>query len=49
MLEYSAEHKILPEIEIINIQDINEAWETLIKKQMSKRYVIDMKKSFLSH
>ena len=46
MLAYSAEHNILPEIEIINIQDINEAWDSLIKKQMSERYVIDMKKSF---
>lgn len=46
MLEYSAEHKILPEIEIINIQDINKAWESLVSKQMAKRYVIDMRKSF---
>lgn len=46
MLEYSAEHKILPEIEIIQIQDINTAWDSLMNKQMSKRYVIDMKKSF---
>ncbi|MFA7301610.1 MAG: NAD(P)-dependent alcohol dehydrogenase [Candidatus Shapirobacteria bacterium] len=46
MLEYSANHNILPEIEIINIQDINKAWESLANKQMSKRYVIDMKKSF---
>lgn len=46
MLEYSAEHKILPEIEVIAIQDINKAWESLMNKQMSKRYVIDMKKSF---
>ena len=48
MLEYSAAHAILPEIEVINIQDINMAWDSLAKKQMSKRYVIDMKKSFPS-
>lgn len=48
MLEYSAAHNILPEIEIINITDINKAWDSLINKQMSKRYVIDMKKSFPS-
>ncbi len=48
MLEYSAEHNILPEIEVINIKDINEAWDSLLSKQMSKRYVIDMKKSFPS-
>ncbi|MFC1649535.1 NAD(P)-dependent alcohol dehydrogenase [Patescibacteria group bacterium] len=46
MLNYSAKHKILPEIEIIQIQDINKAWNSLINKQMAKRYVIDMKKSF---
>jgi len=46
MLDYSAKHKILPEIEIIKIQDINKAWGSLINKKMAKRYVIDMKKSF---
>jgi uncharacterized zinc-type alcohol dehydrogenase-like protein len=46
MLEYSAKHKILPEIEIITIKNINQAWDSLRNKQMSKRYVIDMKKSF---
>lgn len=48
MLTYSAEHKILPEIEIIKIQDINKAWESLTAKQMAKRYVIDVKQSFAS-
>lgn len=46
MLEYSAQHNILPEIEIIKIEDVNKAWEALTHKQMSKRYVIDMKQSF---
>lgn len=46
MLEYSAKHNILPEIEIIKIQDANKAWDSLINKQTSKRYVIDMRKSF---
>lgn len=46
MLKFSAKHNILPEIELIDIKDINEAWDSLTKKQMSKRYVIDMKKSF---
>lgn len=48
MLEYSEKHQILPDIEIINIQDINKAWDVLTNKQMAKRYVIDMKKSFPS-
>jgi uncharacterized zinc-type alcohol dehydrogenase-like protein len=46
MLEFSAKHNILPEIEIIKIEDINKAWEALSKKQMAKRFVIDMKASF---
>lgn len=48
MLEYSAKYTILPEIEIINIKDINKAWDSLTNRQMAKRYVIDMKKSFPS-
>lgn len=46
MLEYSAKHNILPEIEIITMEDANKAWDSLLNKQMSKRYVIDIKKSF---
>lgn len=46
MLEYSAKNNILPEIEVIPIEDINRAWKALMNKQMSKRFVIDMKKSF---
>lgn len=46
MLEFSAKHTILPEIEIINIQDINKAWDSLTSKEMAKRYVIDIRKSF---
>jgi uncharacterized zinc-type alcohol dehydrogenase-like protein len=46
MLDYSAEHTILPEIEMIDVKDINHAWDTLQNKQMAKRYVIDMKRSF---
>ena len=46
MLEYSAKNNILPEIELIDIKDINNAWDNLTKKHMAKRYVIDMRKSF---
>lgn len=46
MLAYSAEHNILPDIELIEMKDINTAWDALAGKQMSKRYVIDIKKSF---
>lgn len=46
VLEYSAKNNILPEIELIEIKDINKAWDNLANKQMAKRYVIDMRKSF---
>ena len=46
MLEYSAKHNLLPEIEVIDIKDVNKAWSSLLGKQMAKRFVIDMKKSF---
>lgn len=43
MLEYSARHNVLPDIEVITIQDVNKAWDSLLNKQMSKRYVIDIR------
>jgi len=46
MLEYSAKNNILPDIELIVMQDINKAWDALKNKQIAKRFVIDMKKSF---
>ena len=46
MLAFSAEHGIVPDIDIIDIKDVNEAWDALASKQMSKRYVIDIEKSF---
>lgn len=47
MLEFSAKHGIVPDIEVITMQDINAAWDALASKQMSHRYVIDIEKSFL--
>lgn len=46
MLEFSAQHNIVPDIEIITMKDINKAWDSLVSKQMSKRYVIDIERSF---
>jgi len=46
MLKYSAEHNILPEIEVITINEVNKAWDTLLRRQTAKRYVIDIHKSF---
>ena len=46
MLQFCATHKIVPHIEMINIDQINEAWDSMVTKQMSHRYVIDIGNSF---
>ena len=43
MLDFCAEHNITSEIEIINIQEINEAYERMLKSDVRYRFVIDMK------
>ena len=42
MLDFCAEHNILPEVELINIEDINEAFEKVKDEEVRFRYVIDM-------
>ena len=42
VLEFCAEHNILPEVEIIKMQDINEAFEKMKDEEVRFRYVIDM-------
>jgi uncharacterized zinc-type alcohol dehydrogenase-like protein len=42
MLDFCAEHNITADIEMINIQDINEAYERLLKSDVKYRFVIDM-------
>lgn len=42
MLDFCAEHNILPEVEIIPIQDINKAYERTLKADVKYRFVIDM-------
>ncbi|UJF30419.1 NAD(P)-dependent alcohol dehydrogenase [Kaistella sp. 97-N-M2] len=42
MLDFCGEHNILPEIEMIKIQDINEAYERMLKSDVRYRFVIDM-------
>lgn len=43
MLDFCGKHRILPEIEKIPIQDINAAYERVIKGDVCYRFVIDMK------
>jgi len=46
MLEFSVKHDILPEVKSIKIEDINKAWDEMVSKNISHRYVIDISKSF---
>jgi uncharacterized zinc-type alcohol dehydrogenase-like protein len=42
MLEFCAEHGIVPEVELIRAEQIPDAWKTLQKSDMPHRYVIDI-------
>jgi alcohol dehydrogenase (NADP+) len=42
MLDFCGEHNIVSEIEIINMQDINAAYERMLKSAVRYRFVIDM-------
>lgn len=43
MLDFCAEHNIVCDIEMINMKDINEAYERMLKSDVKYRFVIDMK------
>lgn len=43
MLDFCAEHNIVSDVEMINMQDINEAYERVIQADVKYRFVIDMK------
>jgi uncharacterized zinc-type alcohol dehydrogenase-like protein len=43
MLDYCAEHNILSDVEMIDMKDVNEAYERVIKSDVKYRFVIDMK------
>lgn len=42
MLDFCSDHNIVADIEIINIQQINDAYERLLKGDVKYRFVIDM-------
>jgi uncharacterized zinc-type alcohol dehydrogenase-like protein len=42
MLDFCGKHNITPEIEIIDIQQVNEAYERVVKSDVRYRFVIDM-------
>ncbi|MDQ3534301.1 MAG: NAD(P)-dependent alcohol dehydrogenase, partial [Bacteroidota bacterium] len=43
MLDYCAEHNIMSDVEVIDIKDINGAYERMMKGDVHYRFVIDMK------
>ena len=44
VVNYCAENNIAPEIKMINIEDINDAYDKVVNKEARYRYVIDMSK-----
>ena len=42
MLDYCAAHNIVSDVEVINIKDINDAYERMLKGDVRYRFVIDM-------
>jgi len=42
VLDFCAEHQILLQVQMIDIQDINEAFEKINNEEVRFRYVIDM-------
>jgi len=41
VVDYCTDHKVLPQIQIISAEQINEAWENVVNKNARYRYVID--------
>jgi len=41
MLDFAAEHNIVSDIELIDIKDINQAYEQMVKGDVRYRFVID--------
>jgi len=42
MLDFCAEHNIVSEVEVINMDYINEAYERMLKSDVRYRFVIDL-------
>ena len=42
MIDFCAEHNIVCDIEMVPIQQVNEAYERLLKNDVKYRFVIDM-------
>ncbi len=44
MLDFCAEHNIVSDVEMVNMEDVNTAWERIQKADVKYRFVIDMRK-----
>jgi uncharacterized zinc-type alcohol dehydrogenase-like protein len=42
MLEYCGQHNITADVEMISIQQVNEAFERMLRQDVKYRFVIDM-------
>ena len=42
MLDFCAEHNIAPDVQVIPIQEINDAYKRIKEEDVRFRYVIDM-------
>ncbi|MNV24177.1 Aldehyde reductase YahK [compost metagenome] len=42
MLDFCGKHNIISDIELIKMQDINHAYDRLLKSDVKYRFVIDM-------
>lgn len=42
MLDFCGEHNVLPEVEMVDIRNINEAWDRVVNADIKYRFVIDM-------
>ncbi|GLG02643.1 hypothetical protein Alches_26840 [Alicyclobacillus hesperidum subsp. aegles] len=42
MLDFCAEHGVVPEIEVISADQIDEAWERVLASDVRYRFVIDI-------
>ena len=42
MIDFCAKHNIVSDIEMINIQDVNDAYERMLKNDVKYRFVINI-------
>jgi uncharacterized zinc-type alcohol dehydrogenase-like protein len=42
MLDYCGKHEVTADVEMIKMQDINKAYERMLKNDVKYRFVIDM-------